>query len=331
MSTGFADLHDELRSVARDLLASGAEWPRMADAGWLGLEVPEALDGAGATFAEVAVVLEELGRAVASSAYFGTAVLGVAALHDDEVLRDVASGRSRVAVAVSAAGDDATFAPPFRVEGGKLSGRATFVADAAEADVLLLLADDRGETVVVPVLPDVVHITSEPVLDATRRFATVVVDEVAVGPGVPVDGQALLDRAAVAVACDSLGLAHAMLDATVAYAKVRTQFDQPIGAFQAVKHQCADVLVQLTIGRELLTLAVEATVAGSADAATTASRVKSYLGQAAVEAVGTAMQLHGGIGYTWEGGVHVYLKRAVLNRSWFGSPAAHRRRLAATF
>jgi alkylation response protein AidB-like acyl-CoA dehydrogenase len=122
-----------------------------------------------------------------------------------------------------------------------------------------------------------------------------------------------------------------MLDATVAYAKVREQFDQPIGSFQAVKHQCADMLVQLTVGRELLTLAVEAVVAGSPDAGVAAARAKSFLGQAAVDVVGTAMQLHGGIGYTWESGVHVYLKRATLNRSWFGSPAAHRRRLATAF
>jgi alkylation response protein AidB-like acyl-CoA dehydrogenase len=327
----FSELHDELRAVARDLLGKGADWSRMVDAGWLGLEVPQALDGSGATFAEVAVVLEELGRAAASSSFFGTAVLGVAALADNDVLRDVASGQARLAVALSAGGDDATVTAPFRIEGGRLSGRARFVVDAAEADRLLLVAEVDGRTVFVPVEPAAVEITPEPVLDATRRFATVVADGMAVTSSAPIDAQALLDRAAVAVACDSLGVGHAMLDATVAYAKVREQFDQPIGSFQAVKHQCADMLVQLTVGRELLTLAVEAVVAGSPDAGVAAARAKSFLGQAAVDVVGTAMQLHGGIGYTWESGVHVYLKRATLNRSWFGSPAAHRRRLATAF
>jgi alkylation response protein AidB-like acyl-CoA dehydrogenase len=315
------ELHDELRSVARELLGKGADWSRLAEVGWLGLEVPEALDGSGATFAETAVVLEELGRAAASTSFFGTAVLGVAAGGD---LRGVAAGDVRLAVALSASGDDATVVPAFHLEGGRVSGRATFVADAAEADRLLLVADD-ATVVVVAVEPGALTITPEPVLDATRRFATVVADGVAVTEHWPIDAQALLDRAAVAVACDSLGLGHAMLDATVAYAKVRQQFDQPIGSFQSVKHQCADMLVQLTVGRELLTAAVE-----SLDPFAVA-RAKSFLGQAAVDVVGTAMQLHGGIGYTWESGVHAYLKRAILNRSWCGSPTAQRRRLAAGF
>jgi len=308
------EFHDELRSVARDLLARDADWGRMADAGWLGLEVPEALDGSGATFAETAVVLEELGRAAAtSSSLFGTAVLGVACGGD---LTGVASGEVRLAVAVSASGDDAVVVPAFRIESGRVSGRATFVADAAEADRLLLVAGD----VVVEVDPGAVTITPEPLVDATRSFATVVADGVPVGDARPIDAQAVLDRAAVAVACDSLGLGHAMLDATVEYAKVRRQFDQPIGAFQSVKHQCADALVALTVGRELLDLAV-------AEGGLAAARAKAFLGQAGVDVVGTAMQLHGGIGYTWESGVHTYLKRAVLNRSWCGSPAAQRARL----
>jgi alkylation response protein AidB-like acyl-CoA dehydrogenase len=315
-----SDIHDELRAVARDLLGKGSDWRRMADAGWLGLEVPEALDGAGATFAETAVVLEELGRAAAVTPYLGTA-LGVAAGGD---LGGVASGDVRLAVALSAGGDDATVTPGFDLHGGRVSGRATFVGDAAGADRLLLVA---GE-VVAAVDPATVTVTPEPVVDATRAFATVVADGAPVLDAWPVDAQALLDRAAVAVACDSLGIGEAMLEATVAYAKVRRQFDQPIGSFQSVKHQCADVLVQLTVGRELLTLAVDAV--GSSEAGAAAARAKSFLGQAAVDAAGTAMQLHGGIGYTWESGVHTYLKRAILNRSWCGSPADQRRRLAAS-
>jgi alkylation response protein AidB-like acyl-CoA dehydrogenase len=94
-----------------------------------------------------------------------------------------------------------------------------------------------------------------------------------------------------------------------------------------VKHQCADALVQLTVGRELVQLAVDAIAVGAPGAGQAAARAKAYLGQAAVDVAGTAMQLHGGIGYTWESDVHVYLKRAVLNRSWCGSPAAQRARL----
>lgn len=127
-----------------------------------------------------------------------------------------------------------------------------------------------------------------------------------------------------------------MLDATVAYAQVREQFGRPIGSFQAVKHQCADRAVQLAIGCELVDAEGEAVVAAgagedhgaAADAGVDAAMAAAYLGDAVVAIAGTALQLHGGIGSTWESGVPVDLKRATLDRSLFGSPAAHRRRLA---
>ena len=139
----------------------------------------------------------------------------------------------------------------------------------------------------------------------------------------------------MAVACDSLGLSAAMLDATVGYARVREQFGRPIGSFQAVKHACADMLVQVCMSRELVSEAVRLLTAdGAADGAAVsvaASMAKSFACAAAVDVAGKAMQLHGGMGYTWESGIHVYLKRAVLNRALFGSPAAHRRQLAARY
>jgi alkylation response protein AidB-like acyl-CoA dehydrogenase len=140
----------------------------------------------------------------------------------------------------------------------------------------------------------------------------------------------LADRAAVAVACDSLGLADAMLAATVSYAKVRTQFGRPIGSFQAVKHACADMLVRVCVARQLVTAAVEA-LSDTGDGSAAASMAKSYACAAAVDVAGKAMQLHGGIGYTWESGIHTYLKRAAFNRSLFGSPSAHRRRLGRRY
>src|SRR6185295_10403193 len=118
---------------------------------------------------------------------------------------------------------------------------------------------------------------------------------------------------------------------TVAYARMRQQFGRPIGSFQAVKHACADMLVAISVGRELLAEAVRAVTAGDPEAWITVSRAKSYVGDAAVAIVGKAMQLHGGIGYTWESGIHAYLKRAALNRSLFGSPRLHRRYLAARY
>jgi alkylation response protein AidB-like acyl-CoA dehydrogenase len=141
----------------------------------------------------------------------------------------------------------------------------------------------------------------------------------------------LLDRAAVAVACDSLGLCEAMLSATVSYAKVRNQFGRPIGSFQAVKHACADMFVTIEVSRQLVGAAVDAIAAARPDAGVAAAMAKSHTCAAAVDIAGKAMQLHGGIGYTWESGIHVYLKRAALNRSLFGSPAAHRRELAKRY
>ena len=367
MSTADDEIHDVLRSVARELLgkAPAPEWQDLADAGWLGLEVPEALDGAGATFAEVAVVLEEMGRAAAVGPYLGTAVLGVATLNllapnpgRDALLHLVAAGDRKVAVALATDDSGPWTCRPieisraqnqggFRLEGGGLHGRVAFVPDAPGADRLLLPAlDPAGEPVVAIVhtgdeAPAGLTITPQPVLDATRQLGEVTADGVEVPDAAvwrfaeePERGmRELHDRAALAVACDSLGLSGAMLDATVAYAGVRHQFGRAIGSFQAVKHACADMLVQISVARELVGAAVRAVVADEddAEASRTVAMAKSYACGAAVDVVGKALQLHGGIGYTWESGIHVHLKRAALNRSLFGSPLAHRRHLAERY
>jgi alkylation response protein AidB-like acyl-CoA dehydrogenase len=294
-----AELHDELRSVARELLGKDPApgRPTMAAAGWPGLEVPEALGGAGATFAETAVVLEELGRAASPSPFLGT-VLGVGALlavaptpERDDLLARVAAGDVTPALATGR--------------------RADFVPDAPTADVVLVVDGDR-------LLVGEVAVEEQPVLDETRRLGVVA------PTGEPrhvwplADLGAVLRRAALAVTADSLGVAEAMLAATVAHAKERHQFGRPIGSFQAVQHACADMLVAVTVSRELL-----ATAIATPDARHVAM-AKSHVTSAAVDVVGKALQLHGGIGYTWESGVHRYLKRAALDRDLFGSPRAHR-------
>jgi alkylation response protein AidB-like acyl-CoA dehydrogenase len=119
-----------------------------------------------------------------------------------------------------------------------------------------------------------------------------------------------------------------MMEATVAYASVRQQFGRAIGSFQAVQHACADMLVQVTVSRELVGLALRTLAEGDPEADRAVSMAKSHVCSMAVDVAGKAMQLHGGIGYTWDSGVHTYLKRGVLNRSLFGSPKTHRRRLA---
>ncbi|MDQ2638597.1 MAG: acyl-CoA/acyl-ACP dehydrogenase, partial [Actinomycetota bacterium] len=293
MNTEFSEFHDELRSVAGDLLGKdrAVDWPTLVEAGWPGLEVPEEFGGAGATFEEVAIVCAEMGRAASATSYLGSAVLAVGTVNAlqpsnarDDLLRDIASGAARVAVALE----------PY-----------DFVPDADGADRVLVVT---GSGVAEPA----VTVTAQPVLDETRRLAKV---SVAGHPGevlrFATDPDAaiarLRDRAAVGVACDSLGLSEAMLSATVDYAKVRQQFGRPIGSFQAVKHACADMLVSIAVSRQLVAAAVRAVAGDDPHAGVAAAMAKSHACGAAVDIVGKAMQLHGGIGYTWESGVHVYL------------------------
>jgi alkylation response protein AidB-like acyl-CoA dehydrogenase len=340
--TEFTEIHAELRSVAADLLAKDTvDWPLLVQAGWIGLDVPESLGGAGATFTEVAVICEELGRAAAATGYLGGAVLGLGALlavvpdeSRDALLADVIEGRTRIALALP--GDTAPRASgiPFEVTPDRqVHGRAQFVPDAADVQRLLLPARDAdGAMVLIDTDTDTdagVTVTGQPVLDETRRFATVAAEGVAADNvwrfRTADDARGLTQRAALAVACDSLGIAQAMLDATVSYTGMRQQFGRPIGSFQAVKHACADMLVQVSVARQLVTNAL-----GTMDLETVA-KAKSYACEVAVDIAGKAMQLHGGIGYTWESGVHTYLKRAALNRSLFGSPRQHRAVLAARY
>jgi alkylation response protein AidB-like acyl-CoA dehydrogenase len=314
MAHEFEEFHAELRSVAGDLLAKdrSVDWPVLVDAGWVGLEVPEEHGGAGATFAETAVVCEEMGRAASANSYLGSAVLAVGTLNAlqpngprDAMLAAVASGATRLAVALD----------------------NDFVPDAEGANHVLLVTKDG---VVVSNSP----VTPRPVVDATRRLASVAPGE---GEVLHFHGDAaaqvrrLRDRAAVAIACDSLGLAEAMLAATVGYTKVRQQFGRPIGSFQAVKHACADMAVAIALSRQLVSDAVQAIVDDRAEVGVAVAMAKSQACAAAVDVVGKAMQLHGGIGYTWESGIHIYLKRAALNRSLFGSPAAHRKDIATRY
>jgi alkylation response protein AidB-like acyl-CoA dehydrogenase len=366
VTEGLAEAHDELRSVARSLLAQGAAltgtpggatdsvWGRAADAGWLGLEVPESMGGSGATFSELAIVLEEAGRAAAGLPIFGTAVLGVGALlmvADDGVrsqwLTGLASGRVRVTVAVAdATGQIIPGRAPFflRRDGDgalRLSGASAFVPDVEGADRILVVAacDDHRTRLVSlpqPTSTSGPAIVPHELLDVTRRFAAVRAQDLLVAEGdvwewgCP-DGlalQSLCDRAALALASDSLGMAAAMLDETVDYAKQRVQFGRPIGSFQAVKHGCADMFVAGEISRSLLHSALDQCVIDPYGASIQSSMAKSYICDMAAESIGKALQYHGGIGYTWERSIHVFLKRAMLNRALYGSGRFHRRRIA---
>ncbi len=332
MADDFTEFHDELRAVACDLLAKDREpgWQELVDAGWVGIEVPDDLGGAGASFAETAILLDQIGRAAGATGYLGNGVLTVGALaatagpDSEALLGQVARGELRMAVAFG----------EFALDGSRLSGHAEFVPDAVGTDHLLVVAGSATGTGLALVPSRELTVEVQPVLDETRRLATVTADAAPVATvlGFAHDRgvAALLDRAAVAIACDSLGVAEQMLTATVDYVRVRHQFGRPIGSFQAVKHACADMLVHIEVSRRLVADAV-ALVAAGGDTEIAAAMAKAHATSTAVTVAGKAMQLHGGIGYTWESGIHAYLKRAALNRSLFGSPAAHRKKLAQRY
>ena len=332
MADDFTEFHDELRAVAGDLLAKDREpgWQELVDAGWVGIEVPDDLGGAGASFAETAILLDQIGRAAGATGYLGNGVLTVGALaatagpDSEALLGQVARGELRMAVAFG----------EFALDGSRLSGHAEFVPDAVGTDHLLVVAGSATGTGLALVPSRELTVEVQPVLDETRRLATVTADAAPVATvlGFAHDRgvAALLDRAAVAIACDSLGVAEQMLTATVDYVRVRHQFGRPIGSFQAVKHACADMLVHIEVSRRLVADAV-ALVAAGGDTEIAAAMAKAHATSTAVTVAGKAMQLHGGIGYTWESGIHAFLKRAALNRSLFGSPAAHRKKLAKRY
>ncbi|MGX1809008.1 acyl-CoA dehydrogenase family protein [Nocardia sp. NPDC055321] len=350
-ATEFGELHDELRDVARELLgrsdpARAVDWATIARAGWLGLEVDADHDGAAATFAEVAVLLTEIGRAAACSAYPGVAALGIGALaaaepcaERDRLLAESVSG-SAIPIVVLDTQHAADTRPVFHLDPGhRLRGQVDLVMDAPVASHLLIPATAAdGSIALALVTPGAPGLTvaARPTVDQTRRLGRVSAENVSTTAlfRLPAPRAALgrlRDRAALAIACDSLGISEAMLEATVSYAKVRTQFARPIGSFQAVQHACADMLVDISVARQLVTAASRAVAVGDPDAPTAVSMAKSHTCAAAVRIAGKAMQLHGGIGYTWEHRIHTHLKRATLNRSLYGSPADHRRRLSARY
>ncbi|MEV5647170.1 acyl-CoA dehydrogenase family protein [Nocardia sp. NPDC052254] len=351
----FTELHEELRTVARDILTTTAagtaqDWPAIVAADWPGLEIDDEFDGAGVTFAEVAVVLREMGRALTRSPYASVAV-AVAALARaepsaarDALLRETAAGAAVPVLALS--GSTGPADPPFTISRGRagttVTGATEFAADVAGATTVLLPARDTdGTTVLVTTRPTGpgISVTAQPCLDTTREFGTLsartaVVDDEAVwrwGTEGPDALTAAVRRQTVVTAIDSLGLAEGALAATVEHVRTREQFGRPVGSFQAVKHACADMLVSLRIGTQLVGAATTAEVRDDPDAWIAAARAKSYTCAAAVDIAGKAVQLHGGMGYTWESGIHRYLERATLNRSLYGSPSEHRARLAARY
>ncbi|MGN5377951.1 acyl-CoA dehydrogenase [Streptomyces sp. MUSC 14] len=344
----YSEEEEALRAAVRDLLTDHcapadviartesdaphdlALWKLLADGmGLAGLLVPEAQGGQGASHREAAVVLEELGRAVAPVPYLTSAVVATEALlacGDAELLERLASGRTIGALAVALHTAAGTAAHAVRIENGALHGELTGIADAAVADVLLVPADDGG---LYAVPADAVTVTPQVALDLTRPLATVTL---AAAPGRRVgDAEPAVRRALRAaaglLASEQLGVADWLLTETVRYLKERKQFNRPVGGFQALKHRLAQLWLETVNLRAAARAAADALASGE-DTDIAVAVAQAYAAPVAVHAAEEALQLHAGIGMTWEHPIHLYLKRAKADSIAYGTAGAHRSALA---
>jgi alkylation response protein AidB-like acyl-CoA dehydrogenase len=327
-----------------------ALWQRLCgEIGVAGLAVPQRYGGAGAGPAEVHIVMEELGRTLTPAPLLGSAVLAAQALLAsgdtaacERLLPGIADGTSTAALAWSGeAGhwDPAQAAcdacPGSAADAWLLTGEAHHVLDGDEADVLLAAAGTPGGVALFEVDPRHSGVTRHAVttMDTTRRLAVVRLDGV---PGRPVGGRSgraalaqARDLALIALSAEQVGAAQHALAATVAYTKVRVQFGQPIGAFQALQHRMADLHVLVESARSLSYAAADAAAQGAADLALRAAAAKAYCSEVLTRVAGQMIQLHGAIGVTWEHDAHRYFKRAHGSAQLFGQPGQHIARIAA--
>ncbi|MDJ0346347.1 acyl-CoA dehydrogenase family protein [Streptomyces sp. H10-C2] len=357
----YSDVEDDLRSAVRGLLADHCPptavlariesdtpydldlWRTLAaEVGLAGLLVPEELGGHGGSAREAAVVLEELGATVAPVPFLGSAVLATSALlavpgTAGPLLKRLASGEATAALAVplpTAPGAD--FPHGVRADAdGVLSGRVTSVADASAADVLVVPAAGPGGPGLYEIAADApgVRITVPVALDLTRPIADVTFDAAAArllaGPDTATAAlhRALLTGAGL-LASEQLGIAQWCLDETVRYLNERHQFGRPVGSFQSLKHRLADIWLEVVSARAAARNAADALASGSPDAAVAVAVAQAHCATTAVHAAEECIQLHGGIGMTWEHPAHLYLKRAKADEIALGTPGHHRAALA---
>jgi alkylation response protein AidB-like acyl-CoA dehydrogenase len=366
MTLGVSAEQEELRASVRRFLADRAPLPRVRELmetddgtdravwtqagqqlGLQGLAIPEAYGGAGFSFAEQAIVLEEFGAALYSGPFLASAVLAATALlaSPDESARQqllpgIAAGETIATLAFTE--DDGSWDPGSiklaAVEEGeswKLGGHKSFVLDGATAGLLLVVAATDGGRSLFAVDADTSGLTRTvlPTLDQTRKLArlefTAVTAQLIGSLG---DADAVLDRtldvAAIALAAEQLGGAQRALDMAVEYAKIRHQFGRPIGSFQAIKHRCADLLLEVESLRSAVGYAAAAVADDSEEIPALASLLKAYASETYFHVAAENIQIHGGIGFTWEHDAHLYFKRAKSTQLFLGDGNYHRDRLA---
>jgi alkylation response protein AidB-like acyl-CoA dehydrogenase len=345
---GLDRLRHDLESVAG---YDGTMWRRAAEEiGLTGMLAPASVGGSAADLLTVGVVFEELGRVLVRAPFLSTIGLATPALlhtmdpngadadgadadgadRAASLLADIATG---IAVSVAWSGDRPS-ATDIAWDGQRLHGIAPAVIDGADADRVLVAARaiGHGGVVLVDVDPDAVQRTPLPALDTTRRLARLAFDGTP-GAVLATDAARGLDRAAaiatLLLGAEQVGGAQRALELSVDYARTRVQFGRPIGSFEAVKHRCADMLVDVELSRSLVYNALVTVDADPAAAEREAALVGGFVGDAYVSVAGSTIQVHGGIGFTWEHDAHLYLKRAKSSQLMFGTPGEHRRRAAA--
>jgi alkylation response protein AidB-like acyl-CoA dehydrogenase len=321
-------------------------WSAVAEQGWPGIHLSEADGGLGLGVVDLAVVGEEMGRACFPGPFLGTvwaATLIAEANSMSKYLKALAAGESKGAVALLES-DASWDLPEVRLQakqGGKgyqLIGRKLFVSDAGVADVIACVArvGDDLALFAVPAGSPGVSIKATPGLDQTRKLYEVTFEGVTVGKDeVLAVGDAAtralvrsMQVATILVCADMLGGMQWILEDAVEYAKTRQQFDKPIGSFQAVQHMCADMLLWTESSRSAIYFAAHALDADPESAARAVATAKVYVSDASREVANRGVQVHGGIGFTWEHNLHLYYKRSKASEILFGDASHHRAQLA---
>jgi alkylation response protein AidB-like acyl-CoA dehydrogenase len=330
-----------------------ALWKKIADLGWTALGIPEQYGGVG-TFLDLVVVLEEAGRALLPGPFFSTMGLAVPALLEagtetqkKEALGVIASGAAKATLAMtepSGRWDASSVALTAKQSGGgwRLDGVKLFVPDAHLADYIVVAARSRGEgeegltLFLVKGRPKGMTIQPLDTLDMTRRWCEVRFD------GVQLDADAVmgapdkawprlkraLEWAAAALCAEMVGGVQKVLETSTEYAKTRQQFGKPIGIYQAVSHKLADMLVLSESGRSATYYAAWAVDADAPDRSLASSMAKAYVSDAYRKVAGDGIQVHGGIGFTWEHDMHLYFKRAKSSEVTLGDATYHRELVA---
>ena len=331
-------------------------WQKLAEQGWLGLVYPEAFGGVGLGFVDLTVLMEEMGRVVMPGPYFSTVLQGGLTLLETgserqkkEWLPRISSGAAKVTLAwtePNARWDAAgvTLSAREGTGGFTLSGTKLFVPDAHTADALVVAArtadgatpEDGVSLFLVPKDARGLRVTLLPTMDQTRKLCEVTLEDVSVGTDALVGEKGkgwaplarVADRATVALCAEMCGGAQKVLDMTTEYAKIRVAFGRPIGAYQAVKHRAAEMLVDVENAKSITYYAAWAVDEQVAEAPLAASMAKAYVSDAYRKVAAAGIQIHGGIGFTWEHDLHLYFKRAKGSEFTFGDATYHRERVA---